>query len=249
MANKKQFVSVNNYNSTIQTIFTGVPQGSVLGPLLFLVYINDLHNCIKYSRTYHFADDTNILCSDKSLYTLANKVNRDLKNLCQWLKANRLSLNVKKNELIIFRQKKKPLNYSVKLKLNGKRLFPTSSVKYLGVFLDQHLYWNKQLAHFIAKLNQGIGILSKLRRSTNLKILKIVYHPLVGSHLHYSAQLWGQTNAENINKIRVLQNQVLKKITFKKLHDSTNEIYKNLKILRFSDSVCIQTCLFMNQIE
>ena len=111
LANRKQFLSVNNHNSTIQTILTGVPQGSVVSLLLFLIYINDLHNCLKYSRTYHFADDTNIPCSDKSLYTLANKVNRDIKNLSQWLKANRLSLNVKKTELIIFlRQKKKPFD-------------------------------------------------------------------------------------------------------------------------------------------
>ena len=67
LANRKQFVSVNNHNSTIQAILTGVPQGSVLGSLLFFIYINDLHNCIKYSRTYDFADDKNILCSDKSL--------------------------------------------------------------------------------------------------------------------------------------------------------------------------------------
>ena len=118
---------------------------------------------------------------------------------------------------MIFRQKKKPLDHSLKFKLNGKRLFPARSVKYHGVFLDEHLYWNKQLAHVIAKLNQGIGILSKLRHSTNLNILKIVYHSLVGSHLHYGAQLWGQTNAENINKIRVLKNRALRKITFKSL--------------------------------
>ena len=76
-----------------------------------------------------------------------------------------------------------------------------NSVKYLGVILDEQLYRNIQLAHVTAKLNQGIGILSKLRCSTNLNILKIVYHSLVGSHLHYRAQLWGQTNAENLNKI------------------------------------------------
>ena len=169
--------------------------------------------------------------------------------ISQWLKTNKLSLNVKKTELIIFRQKKKPLDHSVKFKLNGKRLFPTSSVKYLGVILDQHLYWNKQLAHVTTKLNQGIGILSKLRHYANLNILKIVYHSLAGSHLHYGAQLWGQTNTENINKIRVLQNRALREITFKMLHNPTNEIYKNPKILRFSDSVCIQNSLFMNQIE
>ena len=130
-----------------------------------------------------------------------------------------------------------------------KDYFLQVNAKYLGVFLDEHLYWKNQLAHFITKLDQGIGILSKLRHSENLNILKIMYHSLVGSHLHYGAQLWGQTNNENINKITVLQNQALRKIIVKMIHDSTNEIYKNLKILRFSDSVCMQNCLFMNQIE
>ena len=102
LANRKQFVSVDNHNSTIQTILTEVSQGSVLGPLLFLIYINDLHNCIKHSRTYHFADDTNIFCTPQQLYILANKVNHDLKNLSQKLKANKLPLNFKKTELIIF---------------------------------------------------------------------------------------------------------------------------------------------------
>ena len=120
------------------------------------------------------------------------------------MKANKLSLNVKKTELI-FRQNQKPLDHSINFKLNDIRLFPISSFKYFGVFLDEHLYWNKQLAHVITKLNQGIGILSRVRHTTNLDILKIMYHFLVGSHLHYGAQLRGQTNAEKVNKIRVLQ--------------------------------------------
>ena len=99
LANRKQFVLANNHNSTIQTILTEVPQGSALGPLLFLIYINDLHNCIKYFRTYHFTDDTNILCSDKSLYTLANKVSHDFKNVSM-VESYKLSLSVKKTELI-----------------------------------------------------------------------------------------------------------------------------------------------------
>ena len=143
LANRKQFVLVIKLYSTIQKILTVFPQGSVLGPPLFLIYIIDFNSCIRYSRTYHFVDDPKILNSDKSLYTLVNEVNCDLKNLSQWLKANKFSLNVKKTELIIFRQKKKPQDDSVKFKSNGRRLFPTSSVKYLGVFLDDQLYWGK----------------------------------------------------------------------------------------------------------
>ena len=106
----------------------------------FLLYINDLNKSIKNSRAYHFADDTNILLSNESLEPpLAKKMNQDLKNLSQWLKANKLSLNVKISELIIFHPKNTKLDYSVKFKLNGRRLTPISTVKYLGILLDENL--------------------------------------------------------------------------------------------------------------
>ena len=94
--NQKQYVTLNGSNSSIKTILTGVPQGSVLGPFFFLIYINDLCKCVKYSETYHFADDTNMLQSPSSLETLAKWMNLDIKNLSLWLKANKLSLNVMK---------------------------------------------------------------------------------------------------------------------------------------------------------
>ena len=158
LTNRKQFVSIDNCNSTTKTILTGVPQGLVLGPLLFLIYINDLHKCVKYSKAYHFADDATILQSGKSLEGLAKKLNQDLKSLSQWLKANKLSLNVKKTKLIIFRRKAADIDYGIKFKLDGKRLTPVNTVKYLGILLDEHLRWSKQLAHVQVKLNRGIGI-------------------------------------------------------------------------------------------
>ena len=99
LKNRKQFVSVNNSTSNTKEITTGVPQGSVLGPLLFLLYINDLHKSVKHSKTYHFADDTNIMQSNKSLDVLSKNLNKDLKSLSQWLKANKLSLNISKTKL------------------------------------------------------------------------------------------------------------------------------------------------------
>ena len=180
---------------------------------------------------------------------MAKKLNQDLKSLSQWLKANKLSLNVKKTELIIFRRKAAKIDYSIKFKLDGKRLTPVNTVKYLGILLDKHLHWSKQLAHVQVKLNRGIGILSKLRHNTNLKTLKIVYHSLFASYLQYGAQLWGQANKESQNKIQVIQNRALRKISFKKLHDPTAQLYKDLKLLKFCDIVHLQNCLFMNQIE
>ena len=81
---------------------TGISQGSVLGPLLFLIYINDLHKCIKFSKTYHFVDDTSTMQSHSSLQILSKRINKDLSNLSNWLKTNTLSLNIKKTELVLF---------------------------------------------------------------------------------------------------------------------------------------------------
>ena len=136
---RKQFVSIQNNMSSIKEILTGVPQGSVLGPLLCLINIKDLHKSIRFSKTYHFADDTSIIQSNPLLDRLSKQVNKDLSNLSNWLRANKLSLNVKKTELVIFRPRKLKIDHSFKFKLDGKRLVPTHCVKYLGVLIDEHL--------------------------------------------------------------------------------------------------------------
>ena len=97
LSNRKQFVSINGYDSGLAEIKCGVPQGSVLGPLLFLLYINDLNQAIKFCKVHHFADDTNLLYLGKSIKKLNKLVNYDLKNLLYWLNANKNSRNVKKN--------------------------------------------------------------------------------------------------------------------------------------------------------
>ena len=101
----------------------------VLGPLLFL--INDLHVAVKHCKVHHFADDPNLLIINKSLKRLNKLLNIDLENLTNWLNANKISLNVSKTELIIFKPKRKPLDFNMQIKLNGKRLYPTDSVRYL----------------------------------------------------------------------------------------------------------------------
>ena len=127
-----------------------------------------------------------------------------------WLRANKFSLNIEKTELVVFRRQNTKLSNSFKIKLDGKRLFPTSSVN-LGVLLDEHLTWSSQISHVQMKLNGAIGILSKLRYQVNIHVLKTVYHSLFGTHLLYTCQLWGQNNKETQNKFRTLQNRALKK--------------------------------------
>ena len=140
LSDRKQFVSINGYNSDLMPVDCGVPQGSVLGPLLFLIYINDLHKAIQYCKVHHFADDTNLFHTSKSVKNLNKQINRDMKHLNNWLSANKISLNVEKTELVIFKSPRKVLLDEIKIKLSGKRLYPSNSVKYLGIKIDRFLH-------------------------------------------------------------------------------------------------------------
>ena len=123
LSNRKQYVSINGYDSNLADVKFGVPQGSVLGPLLFLIYNNDLNQALKFCKVHLFADDTNLIHFSKSVYRLNKYVNLDLKNLTYWLNANRISLNVKKTELVIFNHQRKKLDSPIKIKLNRKTLY------------------------------------------------------------------------------------------------------------------------------
>ena len=203
LANRKQFVSINGFESSTSNITCGVPQGSVLGLLLFLIYINDLHVAIKHCKVHHFADDKNLLIINKSLKRLNKLLNIDLKNLTNWFNANRISLNVSKTELIIFKPKRKPIDFNMKIKLNGKKLNPTDSVRYLGVKIDKKLNWNSHVNASATKLNRANAMLYKVRYFVNANILKSIYYALFESHINYACIIWEQ-NINTINRLYIL---------------------------------------------
>ena len=156
LSNRKQCVSINGFNSNQLSINCGVPQRSTLGPLLFLIYINDFRFCLKESQSSHFADDTCIVYSAKKIKTLETVINFDLKCSSEWLKANRLSLNVDKTKLLLFQSKvRKVDNGSFSIKLQGVKLSPSNSVKYLGVFIDNHLSWDTHIQAWSIKLSRA----------------------------------------------------------------------------------------------
>ena len=155
----------------------GVPQGSVLGPLLFLIYINDLHNAIKFSTVHHFADDTNLLVSNSCTKKIQNQINLDLKYLCKWSKANKISLNASKTKLLIFRHQNKPIMYrknpedklsmwNINIKIDGKKIEPSTHVNYLGILIDSFLYWNFHIDELSTKLSRAVGMLRKKEKKS-----------------------------------------------------------------------------------
>ena len=131
LTGRTQFVSILGFDSNTKPVSHGVPQGSVLGPLLFLLYINDLHTALS-SKVFHFADDTNLLNISNSAKKLQKSLNSDLKILYQWLLANKISLNCDKTEIIFFRKAGEEIP-NVTIKLNGHRLHTSKYIKYLGV--------------------------------------------------------------------------------------------------------------------
>ena len=146
LTNRQQFTTVNNKQSELSSIEFGIPQGSILGPLLFLIYINDLSKAIIFSSVHHFADDTNILYVSSNLKDINKKIDNDLSNLVQWLRANKISLNVSKTEIVIFKSHSKQITKHLNFCLNGQKIIPKNHTKYLGIITDKHLTFTDYMA-------------------------------------------------------------------------------------------------------
>ena len=243
LTDRKQKVVINGFESQNKIMNHGVPQGSVLGPILFLIYINDLHQCIKHSTTYHFADDTNLLNISKDYKSLQRKVNYDLFSLHKWLTANKISLNDGKTELIFFR-KGGPAP-SLKIKLHGKTLVPTEVVKYLGVYLDEFLSGEAHCQELVKKLNRANGMLAKARHYVPQLHLINIYHAIFASHLTYGAQVWSPKLISVSETVSRLQKSALRIITFSEFKAHHEPLCKQLKILKFVDNLELSNCLFV----
>ena len=246
--NREQYVSVLGFDSNKLIMKHGVPQGSVLGPLLFLIYINDLHRSISTSTTYHFADDTNLLTIGESFHSIESKLNKDLKGLYKWLLANKISLNATKTELVIFR-KPSVLTPSLKLKINGTRIYPSPSIKYLGVLIDEFLNGEAHCKQLHAKLNRSKGMIAKARHflSNRESNLLAIYHSIYSSHMIYGCQIWGQNNSPSFNRIKVNQNNALRLVSFApSFRDHVSPIYHQYGILKLRDHITLQNLLLIH---
>ena len=248
LSNRIQYVSYSNSTSSKRKILTGVPQGSVLGPLLFLIYINDLCNAVKHSETSLFADDTSIIYSDSSLVTIETCINSDLGNLFTWLCANKISLNIAKTKILLFKNIHKRITHALNFKINNKPIKLSDSVKYLGVTLDHLLNWNLNTRNLCSKLSKANGALSRLRHYVSRTTLIQIYYALFFSHLNYSCQIWGQTYNANIDRIFKLQKRSLRLITFSDFNAPSRELFFNLNILKISDLIKLRNISLVQQI-
>jgi retron-type reverse transcriptase len=141
LCNIKQIVKYNDVQSEVMTIRSGVPQGSVLGPLLFLLYINDIQFCSELISIVLFADDTNILFSHTCLKQLNEVIQIEMNKIIDWLNANKLSINTEKTKFILFRSKNKKLKDDIKISINNESIKQVKNTTFLGIVIDECLTW------------------------------------------------------------------------------------------------------------
>ena len=245
LSDRKQIVSILGFESDERTLSHGVPQGSVLGPLLFLLYINDLHRAIKSSTVFHFADDTNLLLIGDCIQTIQKQLNADLKFLYRWLLANKISLNVSKTELIVFKrpQQKNPI---IKITLNGAKIYPSDSIKYLGVHIDADLSGVTHCDQLLPKLRRANGMLAKARHHiADPKDLLSLYHSLFSSIQTFGAQIWGLISNYKFKKIERAKKTALRIITFSDHYTHSAPIFQEKKILRLQEYIQLQHILLV----
>ena len=235
LTNRKQCVYFNDVYSDLRDVCHGVPQGSILGPLLFILYINDMRNCSNIFEFILFADDTNLFASGNDISLLINIVNNELIKLCVWFQVNKLSLNVNKTNYMLFGRKGRTVIDNFHININDVKIERVKSFKFLGVFIDEDLNWKSHTCQISAKICKNIGVINRIRYLVSKKLLKILYFALVHSYLSYCNIVWGNANKLALKKLNVLQKRVLRLITYSKYNAPSAPLFKKYNILKLAD--------------
>ena len=237
--NRKQYVQYNTCNSSHSTITTGVPQGSILGPLLFIIYMNDIANVTDKFHFTLYADDTSLvepICtftSDlKNNTEASNAINKELKLITDWLCLNKLSLNAKKTKMMIFHYRQRNISkLKLNLFINQTSIEQVNEFNFLGIILDECMTWKSHVQKISSKIAVVNGTLSRLKKFLPSDILKIIYNALIQPHLNYGILLWGK----NTNRIHKLQKWAVRSITCSKYNAHTEPLFIRLKLLKIQD--------------
>ena len=232
LSGRSQYVVYDYQKSATLSITCGVPQGSVLGPLLFIIYMNDICNVSQLLFTVLYADDTCVLVNGKSLNLIIETVNSELQLLSTWLKSNKLSLNTTKSYYAVFHRArmKLPNNY-IKLKIDNTNIKEVQSIKYHGVILDNKLSWIQHISYVKSKISKGIGIMYKARNYVNKNALLGLYHSYIYPYLIYCIESWGTASNCHIDPLYILQKRILRILTFSNYDVPSELLFRYTNIL------------------
>lgn len=233
LQNHTQRVQIGDFISRPEKIQCGVPQGSVLGPILFTIYINDLLMLESKGNIISYADDTVILYKDTSWITLKETAERDFINIKAWLNKNLLSLNFSKTTFLTFSSY--PRVTCDRLIIRDEdgeiELNASESVKYLGIIIDKHLKWDLQVNYIIKKIRPLLSKFKFLRQYLDLDHMKALYYSLIRSHLTYGIIGWGGVYKNNLKNLEVMHKWFLKIMLKKVKTYPTDMLYQEAHVL------------------
>ena len=209
----------------------GVPQGSILGPLFFILYINDLPRASKLTEPLLFADDTSIFFSNSNPNCLENVLSNELLNIDIWLKCDKLSINVQKTSHVIFRPSQRKVNHNFSLSFGGQPLTQSNVTKFLGVYLDEHLTWKYHINFVCKQIAKSVGILSRTRFYLSCKTKLMLYYTLIYPYITYCNSTWSSTYVSNFNRIYYLPKRAVRAVTNSDYRSHTAPLFSKLKIL------------------
>ena len=247
LTEREQFVNYDNALSSKSKITTGVPQGSILGPLLFLLYINDISNSSHLLKFILYADDTNIFYCSDNIQQLCDTVNEELLGVVQWFKSNRLSVNSKKTNFVLFgsNQKTRKLQ-NVEIFLDNIKITRTETAKFLGVVIDENLTWKNHINYIENKIAKNVGIIKRVRYLLSEKTLNTLYNTLVLPYINYCNIIWANNKPTRLQPLLLLQKRCMRVITNSPYNSHSSPLFAKLNQLTITDinKVLIATFMF-----
>ena len=246
---RQQYVCFNNYNSEFQFVTCGVPQGSILGPLLFILYLNDMTSVSNVLIPIIYADDSNLFLQGKDLSSMIDLMNCEMEKITDWVSANKLSVNLDKTYYMIFKTRGKKIQSSKEIMMLNHKILKVDEIKFLGVILDSHLTWDKHIFNIRNKISKSIGIINKTKRIVSQKTMLALYYSFVYPYLVYAIELWGSSSSQNLNILYKLQKKILRIMKNETYLAHTEPIFAFFKILNVHKLYRYQLSLSMFRME
>ena len=231
---------INGSSSEQLPITCGVPQGSILGPLLFLIYVNDLAEVSKYALTILFADDTNNIYEGLTYDELMTTIQEDLIDISNWFKTNKLALNESKTKFIIFHTHHNKPPDSFRITLNNVDLERVDNTKFLGVIIQENLNWKKHIDYICERVSRATALLARLKYYLPKHALLLIYNSLCLSHMSYAISVWGAAPSSSINRMQKIQKKGIRHTCNARYNDHTEPLFKIEQILKLNDLYKLQ---------